>query len=178
VCGSGGDGDDVLSASEGDAREGNFVGVDKRLTDGEEGFGLGVVFGEDEVGLLEEGGIDGIDVDELGDVHDALGGDAEVGELVGLDGDVAAVGVLVAFDDVGFVDGVCGFVGIALDGAGGDVLVADAFAGAAIDLMEVDVAGGFGGDEEFYAEGDEGNLDFTAPVGTGHGDSSHRHGLP
>jgi hypothetical protein len=54
----------------------------------------------------------------------------------------------------------------------------DALAGAAVDLVEVDVAGGFGGDEKFDAEGDEGNLDFTAPVGTGHGESSCRHDLP
>jgi hypothetical protein len=172
------DGDDVFSAGEGDTREGDFVGVDERLADGEEGFGLGVVFGDDEVGLLEEGGVDGSGVDELGDVHGALGGDAEVGELVGLDGDVAAVGVLVAFDDVGFVNRVGGFVGGAFDGAGGDVLMLDALAGAAVDLVEVDVAGGFGGDEKFDAEGDEGNLDFTAPVGTGHGESSCRHDLP
>jgi len=101
-----------------------------------------------------------------------------VREFVGLDGDVAAVGVLVAFDDVGFVDGVGGFVGVALDCAGGDVLVADALAGAAVDLVKVDIAGGLGGDEEFDAEGDERNLDFTAPVGTGHGESSRGHGLP
>ena len=177
-CGGGGDGDDVLAAGEGDAGEGDFLGVDKRLTDGEEGFGLGVVFGDDEVGLLEEGGVDGREIDELGDVHSALGGDAEVGELVGLDGDILAVGVLVAFDDVGFFDGLGGFVGVALDSGGGDVLVADALAGAAVDEVEVDVAGGLGGDEEFYAEGDQGDLDFTAPIRTGHGDASRWHDLP
>ncbi len=177
-AGGGGDGDDVLAAGEGDAGDGDFAGVDKRLTDGEEGFGLSVVFGDDEVGFLEERGVDGVDVDELGDVHGALGGDAEVGEFVGLDGDVAAVGVFVAFDDVGFVDGVGGFFRGSLDGARGYVLMLDALAGAAVDEMEVDVAGGFGGDEEFYAEGDQRDLDFTAPVGTGHGDASHGHGLP
>ena len=39
-------------------------------------------------------------VDELRDLHGVLGGDSEFGELFGLDGDVLAFAVLVAFDDL------------------------------------------------------------------------------
>ena len=48
----------------------------------------------------------------------------------------------------------------------------DAFARVAIDLMEVDVGLGFGGDEELDAKGNEGDLDLTAPVGTSYGGAS------
>jgi hypothetical protein len=44
--------------------------------------------------------------------------------------------------------------------------VAYALAGGAADLVEADLALGLGGDEELDAEGDEGNLYVTGPVGT------------
>ena len=163
--------DDVLAATEGDLGEGDLFGVLQGFADGEEGFGLRVVFGDDEVGLLEVLGVDLVLVDELRDLHGVLGGDAEVRELFGLDGDVVALGVLVAFDDLALADDGFlrrGFVGAVLDGGGEHLLVAHALAGAAIDLMELDVALGLSGDEEFYTERDERDCYLSAPIRTCH----------
>ena len=44
--------------------------------------------------------------------------------------------------------------------------MAHALAGRTADLMEANLALGFGGDEELDAEGDEGDLNVTGPVGT------------
>ena len=85
----------------------------------------------DEVGLLEELGVDLFGVDELRDFDGFAGGQAEMLDLFRLDGDVLALGVFVALDDVGVFDRA--FVG-------GDFLMADALAGSAADLMEADVA--------------------------------------
>ena len=130
-----------------------------------------VVLGDDEVGLLEELRVDLVFVDELRDLHGVLGGNAQVRELFGLDGDVLALGVFVAFDDLALADDGflrSSFVGAVLDGGGEHLLVAHALTGAAIDLMEVDVALGFSGDEELYTERDERDCYLSAPIRTCH----------
>ena len=99
------DGDEVFAATEGDLAEGDLLGGLEGFADDGEGFGLGVAFGDDEVGLLEERGGDLVVVDELLDLEGVAGGDAEVVDLFGLDGDVLALAVLVAFDDLALFDG-------------------------------------------------------------------------
>jgi hypothetical protein len=98
-----------------------------------------------------------------------------VREFVGFEGDVLALGILVAFDDLGFLDdfGLIGsIVWRTVDGGGKDLLVLYALAGLAVDLVEVDVGPGFGCDEELDAEADEGDLDLSGPVGACHGVTS------
>ncbi len=145
-------GDEVFAATEGDLAERDLLRGLEGLADDGEGFGLGVALGGDEVGLLEEGGGDVVVVDELGDLEVVAGGDAEVFDLFGLDGDVLAFAVLVAFDDVALFDGAF---------FAGDLLVLDALAGLAAELVEADLGFGLSGGEEIDAEGDERDLDLT-----------------
>ena len=168
------DGDHVLAAAEGDLREGDLFCVDERLADGGEGFGLHIVLGDDEVGLLVELGVEVVFVDELRDFHGVLGGHAEMLEFVGSMVTYSPLRVLVAFDDFVFRDGIGGFIGCVLDGGGKDLLMADALAGLARDLVEANLALGFGRDKELDAEGDERNLNLTTPIGTCHRAPQHR----
>ena len=143
-----------------------FLDLGERGADDGEGFGLDVVLGDDEVGLLEVLGRELVERDELRDLDGVLGGDAQVGDLGGLDGDVLALGVFVALDDLVLLDGRGGFVGACFERGGEHLLVAHALAGGAGDLVEADLALGLGGDEELDAEGDERDLNVTGPVGT------------
>ena len=164
----------MLAAGEGDLGEGDLLRLLEGLADYGEGLSLGVVFRRDEVGLLEELGVDVALIDELSDLHGVLGGDAKLLELFGLDGDVLALAVLVAFDDLVLLDdggGRFAFLGGIVDRGGEHLLVADAFAGLAGDLVEADFALGFGRDVELDAELNERDLDLTGPV------RAYRHGL-
>jgi hypothetical protein len=156
--------------------KGNFLGVDQRLAHGGEGLFLRVVFGDDEVGLLEIFGVDLGFVDELRDLHGVLGRHAEVGDFFGLEGDVVALGVFVALHDLRLCDNFRlpgGFIGCGVDGGGEDFLMLHALAAGAVDLMEADLALGFGGDEELDAEADQRDLNLSGPVGAGHAVSPH-----
>jgi hypothetical protein len=126
-----------------------------------EGLRLHVIFGDNEVGLLQILGRDLVERDELRDLNGVLGGDAQVGDLGGLDHDVLALGVFVALDDLVLLDGRGGLVGRLFDGGGEDLLVANALAGGARELVEANLALGFGGDKELDADADERNLDMT-----------------
>jgi hypothetical protein len=95
-----------------------------------------------------------------------FGGDAQVRQFIGFEGDVLPFGVLVAFDDLRAVYRVSGLVRVALDGAGEDLLVADALAGAAVDLVEADVGLRLGGWKELDAEADQRDLNSSGPVGS------------
>jgi hypothetical protein len=107
-------------------------------------------------------------VDELRHLHGVLGGHPQVGQLFGLDGDVLALGVLVAFDDLGLLNGVgCG-VRVALDGTRKHFLVLHALAAGAVDLVKMYVGLRLCRNEELDAEADQRDLDLTAPVRTGH----------
>jgi hypothetical protein len=129
--GRGSDGDEMFAAAEGDLSDAAGAGFVESFAHDGEGFGLRVVFGSDEVGALEEDGRELVRFDELLNLHGGGGGEAEGLEFLGIDLDVFVAGVLEAFDEVG------GF-----DSAGvGDVLVMDAVMGAAIDLMELHLAG-------------------------------------
>ena len=66
------------------------------------------------------------------------GGDAEVLDLFGLDGDVLAFAVLEAFDDVSLFYGAF---------FAGDLLMLDALAGLAAELVEADLGFGLSGGE-------------------------------
>ncbi len=70
----GGDGEDVLAAAEGDLAEAGLFGLGERGADDGEGFGLDVVLGHDEVGLLEVLGREFVERDELLDLDGVLGG--------------------------------------------------------------------------------------------------------
>ena len=137
----------MLAAGEGDLGEGYLFCFLEGLADDGEGLRLGVVFGDDEVGFFEVLGINIGGVDELGYLHGVLGGDAELIEFPGFDGDVLALAVLVAFDDFvlfdngggalwGVVVALGGLRGGVFEGGGEDFLVADALAGGAGDLVE------------------------------------------
>ena len=76
--------------------------------------------------------------------------------------------VFVPFDDLILLHRRGGLVGRLLERGGEDFLMADALTGGAADLMEANLALGFGGDEELDAEGDERDLDVTGPVWTWH----------
>ena len=143
VVGGRGDGDKVLAASEGDLAEGYLLCGLESFAHYGKGLGLHVVFGDDEVWLLEEFGIDLVYVDELGDGDGVAGGDAEIFDLLGLDGDVLALAVLVSLNDVALFDGTF---------FAGDLLVLDALAGLATELVEADLALGFSCGEELDAE--------------------------
>ena len=139
----------MLAAAEGDLAQGNFFCGQQGFADDGEGFGLHGVLGGDEVGLFEEGRWDFVDVDELGDHEGVAGGDAEVLDLLGLDGDVLAFTVFVPLDDVILLNRTGVEVG------GGDFLVLDAFAGLTAELMKVDFTFGFGGGKKLDSERDK-----------------------
>lgn len=146
----------MFAAAEGDFADAERGGLLQSFAHDGEGFGLGVVFGCDEVGAVEERLGQLIGFDELVNLHGGGGGEAEGLELVGIDLDVLVAGVLVALDDVGLVD----FAGIV------DVAVVDALVGAAIDEMEFNLAGRIGGGEDADGDGDDGDLNGSGPGGT------------
>jgi hypothetical protein len=98
-----------------------------------------------------------------------FGRHTEVGNLGGFDEDVFALAVLVPFDDLIFLDGRGGLTWILLERGGEDFLMTNALASGAADLVEADLAFGFGGDKEFHPEGDERDLNVTGPVWTRQG---------
>ena len=111
VAGRGGDGEDVLAAAEGDLAQAGLLRFGEGGADDGEGLGLDVVFGDDEVGLLEVFGREFVERDELLDFDGVLGGDAQVGDLGGLDDDVLALGVFVTLYDLILLDRRGGLVG-------------------------------------------------------------------
>ena len=142
-----------------------------------ERFSLDIVFRNDEVWFFKVLGRDLIEADELLDFDSVLRGDAEVGDLGGLDEDVLALAVFVTFYDLIFLHWRGGFVGRLFERGREDLLVTDTLASGAADLVEADLALGFGGDEEFDAEGDERDLDMTGPVWTCHGEPRRTYNL-
>ena len=156
-----GDGDEMFAAAERDLAQRDFMRGLQGLAHHREGLGLGVVLGHDEVRLLVVFGIDFARIDELRDFDRVLRRDAQVLDLVGLDHDVLALAILVTLDDVVLLDR-------ALFAFAGDLLVADALAGRAAELMEANLALRFGGGKEAHTEGDERNLYLTCPEGSRH----------
>jgi len=147
-----GDGDEVLAAAEGYLPERYlFCGLESFANDGES-FSLSVALWRDEVRFLEERRGDFVFVDELLDCERVTRWDAEVLDLFGLDGDVLAFAILVPFDYVCVFD--WAFFGC-------DLLMLDAFAGFATELMEANFTFCFGGREKFDAERDEGYLNLS-----------------
>jgi len=146
------DGDEMFAAAEGDFSKGNFFCCLKGFADYGEGFGLSVAFGGDEVGLFDEGWRDLVFVDELVDSKSVTRWDAKVLDLFGLDGDVLAFAIFVAFDDLAFLDGAL---------VGCEFLMMDALAGSAAELVKTNLTFSFGGGKELDAEGDEGDLNLS-----------------
>jgi hypothetical protein len=139
----------VFAAAEGNFAETGLLRFGERSADHGKGLGLDVVLGDDEVGLLQVLGREFVERDELGDVYGVLGRDAQVGNLGGLNDDVLAFAVLIPFDDLILFDGCGRFVGRLLQRGGEYLLVTDALAGRARDLMEANLSLGLGGNVEF-----------------------------
>ena len=95
-----------------------------------------------------------------------LGGHAQVFQFAGLDDDVLALAVFVALDDVVFDHGRRRL--IALHRALQHLLVADALAGGAADLVEAELAFAFSGRVQTDAELNERNLDLSGPIRSCH----------
>src|SRR3984885_9156499 len=81
-----------------------FCSLESFANDGES-FGLGIAFRGDEVGFFEEGRGDLLFVDELSHFQSVAGRNAQMLNLFGLDGDVFAFAIFVAFDDFVLFDG-------------------------------------------------------------------------
>jgi hypothetical protein len=101
------------------------------------------IFRSYKIRLLEECWRDLILIDELRHFERVSRWDAQMFNVLGLDGDVFAFAILVAFDDVRVLDGAI---------VGGDLLVTNALAGLAADLMEVNLALGLSCGKEFDSE--------------------------
>ena len=86
----------------------------------------------EDVGALEEDGVDGLDIDELDDVEGMLGGHGEVVEVGLLEDDVLVLAVLVALDEVFHAD-----LGVVV---GRPALHADAGMGVLVEVDEADIA--------------------------------------
>src|SRR5580765_4779085 len=137
----------MLTSAEGNLAEGDFVCGLQGFSYHGEGLCLRIVLGHYKVWLLVVFGINFAGINELGDLDRALGRDAQVLDLVGLNHDVLTLAILVTLHNVVLLDR-------ALFAFAGDLLVADALAGRTAELMEANLAPRFGGGKEIHAERD------------------------
>ena len=143
-----------------DAGDGVLLLLGHGLVDDGERAGTGLAFGHEVVRLAAE--VERVDLllgHEGVDVHRLVALGTQLVQLLGLDGDVLALGVLVPRDDLIVRD-------LAVDRAG--LLVVDAGVAVAVELVQMNLAAAVGGGVRLDRDRDETELEIAGPDRTSH----------